>query len=88
MPMRTKAGWSQNFSLFIVIASTALLLLRLWRWAHGHGHWDDLLTSSALLLLALPQALRIEGVPKYVVQFLGLGVMIVAIVMLSRSLGP
>jgi len=86
--MRTKAGWSQTLSLFVVLGSTALLLLCLWRWTRDHGHWDDLLTSSALLLLALPQALRIEGVPKYVVQFLGLSVVIVAIVMLSRSLGP
>ena len=84
---RTKEGWSRPLWFFVAIASTALLLLYLWRWARGHGHWDDLLASSALLLLALPHAFRIEGVPKYVLQFLGLGIVILAIVMLSRSLG-
>ena len=41
----------------------------------------------ALFLLALPHAIRIEGALKHVVQFIGLTIMILAIVMLSRSLG-
>jgi hypothetical protein len=84
---RTKEGWTRPLWFFVAIASTVALLLCLWRWARGHGHWDDLLPSSALLLLALPGVVRIEGVPRYVLQFLGLSIAIVAIVMLSRSLG-
>ena len=83
---RTNESWTRPLWFFVAIASTVVLLLSLWRWARGHGHWDDLLPSSALLLLALPPVVRIEGVPKYVLQFLSLGVAILAIVMLSRSL--
>jgi hypothetical protein len=83
---RTEGSWTRSLSFVVTIASTALLLLCLWRWAQGHRQWDTLLTSSALLLLVLPQSFRIEGVPRLVLQFIGLVVTILAIVTLSRSL--
>ena len=87
IPKPATPSWARTLSFFVAIMSAALLLLCLWRWARGRGHWDDLLPPLALFLLASPQAIRIEGLSKYVVQFLGLVIMILAIVMLSRSLG-
>jgi hypothetical protein len=87
IPKPATRSWARTLSFFVAMASSALLLLCLWRWARGHGHWDDLLTPLALFLLALPQAIRIEGLSRHIVQFLGLVIMILAIVMLSRSLG-
>ena len=84
---RNNEGWTRPLWYCVAIVSAAVLLLCLWRWARGHGHWDDILPSSALLLLALPNVVRIEGVPKYVLQLVGLGIAILAIVLLSRSLG-
>ena len=81
------ASWARTLSFFIAMASAALLLLCLWRWVRGHGHREELLTPLALFLLTLPHAIRIEGVLRPVVQFIGLAIMILAIVMLSRSLG-
>jgi len=87
IPKPAMRSWARTLSFFVATASTVLLLLCLWRWARGHGHWDDVLPPLALFLLALPHAIRIEGVLKHVVQFIGLVIMILAIVMLSRSLG-
>jgi len=86
-PKPATPSWAQALWLFVAIVSTALLLLGLWQWARGRGHWDDLLTPLAWFLLASPQVFRIEGWPRHVVQFFGLAIMILAIVMLSRSFG-
>ena len=84
---RATASWARTLSFFVAMASTSLLLLWLWRWVRGRGHWEDLLTPLALFLLTLPHAIRIEGALRHVVQFIGLAIMILAIVILSRSLG-
>jgi hypothetical protein len=84
---RSNEGWTRPLWFSVAIISAVALLLCLWQWTRGHGHWDDILPSSALLLLALPSLVRIEGVTKYVLQFLGLGIAILAVILLSRSLG-
>jgi hypothetical protein len=76
--------WLQRYSLVLAIVSAGLLGIQCWRWARGHGHWDDLLPSSALLFLMLANVFQRST--KHVLQFIGLVVMIAAIVMLSIRL--
>ena len=76
------SGWSRSAWVVFAIMFTVMLLVQLLRWTQGFGHWDNLLPSTALLIMALAHVFQLKGLAKQISQVVSWIILIVVIVML------
>jgi len=75
-------GWSRSAWVAYTIIVTVILVLQLLRWTQGFGHRDNLLPTTALLIIALAGLFQLKGLAKRLAQFVTWGILVIVIVML------
>jgi hypothetical protein len=83
-PSAAADEWSRSAWVVFAILWTVILLLQLLRWTHGFDHWDNLLPSTALVIIALAHVFQLKGLAKRLSQVVSWALLIIMAIMLIR----